>query len=186
MKKNLPPIPPSKGENKDLDKELWLQVTKRIKPLSSKNKILQNLTSLQSSSYCSPQLKLIPFVENKQKNCIKRQDLPNKESSCPRSFGRAFSNRLDLHGLSHDKGYEILKDFIRNAFLHNIRKVMIITGKGKSTQPDFMTDRPEKGDIFQTQVPRWLMYFPEVQHFQWSSIKKGGEGALEVTLKIYK
>ena len=86
-----------------------------------------------------------------------------------------YTNIIYLHGYKVDEAYLLLKDFIVNACNYNKKQVIVITGKGV------------KEPSLKVEVRRWLQY-TEIQKYilSFNSLpsNRGGEGALEVKLKI--
>ena len=90
---------------------------------------------------------------------------------------------LDLHGMTMDKAYEAVKNFVISCFERQKRAVIIVTGKGLAHQSD---------DIFETKgvlkqcVPEWLKgetLRPMILTYIHPSAKLGGEGALYILLR---
>lgn len=83
--------------------------------------------------------------------------------------------RIDLHGLTQDEAFALLRGFILGKQASGKRHLAIITGKGKST-----------GGILRIAVPHWLE-LPEFRDFigtlAYAPPEKGGEGVLHVLLK---
>jgi DNA-nicking Smr family endonuclease len=83
--------------------------------------------------------------------------------------------RLDLHGLTYDRGRATLERFLVNAWNEGWRAVLVITGKGVT------------GDgVLRRAAPEWLAA-PHLAHIvagiSEAHRRHGGEGALYVALK---
>ncbi len=93
--------------------------------------------------------------------------------------------RLDLHGFRQREAHAALRSFLLNASVRGHRHVLIITGKGTSTerQRDFFGE--ERG-VLRRLVPQWLGE-PDLRaivvSYTASHIRHGGEGALYVRLR---
>lgn len=91
--------------------------------------------------------------------------------------------RLDLHGLTEKEAFEAVGNFIRNAYLQNLRCVLVITGKGLNRDTDDWYTR--KG-ILREAVPAWfntLELRPLILAVCHATQEDGGAGALYVLLR---
>lgn len=84
------------------------------------------------------------------------------------------SKVLDLHGMVVDEARLAVSHFIKQSRLQHHRYIMIVHGKGKSSQ-----DTP----ILKNHVNHWLMQIPSILAFCSAAPKDGGTGALYVVLK---
>jgi DNA-nicking Smr family endonuclease len=88
----------------------------------------------------------------------------------------AIDARIDLHGLTQAQAHSALLHFLRNAQARDARLLLVITGKGRGSEPG----------VLRRQVPQWLG-LPEfrslVVGFEDAHIAHGGEGALYVRLR---
>lgn len=85
--------------------------------------------------------------------------------------------RIDLHNMSQAVAHHRLANFLADARQHQMRHVLVITGKGQSSGGD---------GILKRMVPVWLTTEPmkaDVSGFSASARHHGGEGALYVRLK---
>lgn len=84
---------------------------------------------------------------------------------------------LDLHGLREGDAWLKLTNWLHQAFEHEHRCVLIITGKGKGYGVE--------GDmgLLKAQTPQWLAAHPRVQAFHSAQPKDGGTGAVYVYLQ---
>ena len=82
---------------------------------------------------------------------------------------------LDLHGKSEIQAHEIIKNFIKNSYLNNLKSIIIITGKGINCQGKLKLKTP----LWLTgkELSKFVVGFDTMPH------NKGGEGALFVKLK---
>lgn len=86
---------------------------------------------------------------------------------------------LDLHGFTKDQAFDTIKKFLENSFNNKIKKVIIITGKGKLDNPG----------IIKLEVPRWLQYTElkaYITSYSTAHQHLGGEGAILVSIKNKK
>ena len=92
-----------------------------------------------------------------------------------RSNKLTFDAIVDLHGKTEIQAYEIIKNFIKDSYLNNLKSIIIITGKGSNS----------KGKL-KLKTPLWLKsdgISKYVVGFEIMPHNKGGEGALFVKLK---
>ncbi len=92
--------------------------------------------------------------------------------------------RLDLHGYTEDEAWDAVINFVKNAYIDNLRCILIVTGKGNPhpENEDFMQRR----GILKEKVPQWLNsreLRPLILSISYSQIKDGGDGALYVLLR---
>lgn len=91
--------------------------------------------------------------------------------------------RIDLHGLTQNEAHGALLSFLRNAQSRDARLVLIVTGKGRSTDPS--GGLGARG-VLRRQVPLWLG-LPEfralIVEFGEAHVAHGGQGALYARLR---
>ncbi len=61
---------------------------------------------------------------------------------------------LDLHGMTLEQAYPALLNFIVSAHNRQKRLVLVITGKGKNSDPGYVI--PQRNGVLRSQVPLWL------------------------------
>jgi len=89
--------------------------------------------------------------------------------------------KLDLHGYTEDQAYDEIKRYLMRAKKCNLRKVIIITGKGY-TNPIHGEFR--KG-VLRSKFPSWMEYSELsmlIKSFKQADIRDGGDGAFYVFL----
>lgn len=86
--------------------------------------------------------------------------------------------RLDLHGLTTDKAYRRLFDFLEAAFKQQKRHLLIIHGKGVGSEADY--------PILKNEVNDWLRQAEQVMAFCSARPEDGGRGAVYVLLQANK
>ncbi len=92
--------------------------------------------------------------------------------------------RLDLHGYTQDQAHAALDDFLGQSQARSLRCVLVITGKGTTTESALGT-----GGVLRAQVPRWLnepANRARVLAFDYAQPKHGGLGAIYVLLRRKK
>lgn len=97
--------------------------------------------------------------------------------------------RLDLHGMRQAEAHRALRGFILSAQARGLRHVKVITGKGRSSDPEdrpFDLHGPDRPGILKRLVPAWLGE-PDlaavVVSFTGAGRLHGGEGAIYVHLR---
>lgn len=88
---------------------------------------------------------------------------------------------LDLHGMTAQQAYEALLFFLRESYLHGLRAVLLVTGRGRGS--------PLGLGILKQEVQRWLTREPlrrVVLAFATAQPRHGGAGALYVLLRRQK
>jgi len=92
---------------------------------------------------------------------------------------------IDLHGLTQVEAREQLRRYIGARSSRGDRTLLVITGKGKQTENDYISSMTERG-ILRTMLPIWLSE-PGLSHLVsgWSIAARGhgGEGAWYVRLR---
>jgi len=94
---------------------------------------------------------------------------------------------VDLHGLTVAGAYPALSDFIQSSYAKRLRLILVITGKGNSTN-ELEFSKKGRG-ILRKQVPQWLSVAPLsrfVLQVHQSHVRHGGAGAFYVYLKKNK
>ena len=184
------------------EKDLWQQVAQTATPLfGAKTKPLETEKKLKKKSITTPQLQRIkPFeigvqsTETRPTFDLKPDLNTSLEMSRVQMDKRAFEKlkrgkltpegTLDLHGLTLGQAQPALVQFIIAASGSGKRLVLVITGKGKSSE-DYGPIPRQKG-VLRHQVPRWLSMAPLaplVLQVSAAHIKHGGGGAYYVYLK---
>jgi DNA-nicking Smr family endonuclease len=92
---------------------------------------------------------------------------------------------IDLHGMTQVEARETLRRYIGARAARGDRTLLIITGKGKPSENDYISAMTERG-ILRTMLPIWLSE-PGLSHLisGWSLAARGhgGEGAWYVRLR---
>lgn len=95
-----------------------------------------------------------------------------------RKLRRSFwpvDDRLDLHGLNSDEARRLLQDFLQYAARQNMRCVLLIHGKGRSS--------PDSLGKLRALSRHWLAQHPEVLAWCEAPLSLGGSGAVLALLK---
>lgn len=176
MKKNLPPL-------NNEDEDFWAQFTKDIK------KTEQPLLIEKAPPELPPIRNSINPSEVYSGNKLDELaigTLKDIDRNTAQKFRRGefrIERRLDLHGYTEDAAWNAVENFVKNAYIENLRCILIVTGKGLSHPED---DIFTKHGIIREKVPQWLnspQLRPLILSISYAQIKDGGEGALYVLLR---
>ena len=116
----------------------------------------------------------------------KNDKIPNKDynPSTKKSFK---IKTLDLHGYSLDEANKKVKDFVLESFNNQVRKLIIVTGKGLHSNNEKDPYRSEKFGILRYSVPEFIKSDNElmkiIYEIKEANIEDGGQGAIYIFLK---
>ena len=163
------------------DMKLWNAVTETVKPLDSK-------TPAKKAEHVSLRKKLTLEVRPSRHSpdfdytvCdpLTEGDLHAMDKKTGQRFkagAMQIDARLDLHGYTLDKAFEVLKNFIHEQSRRNSRCLLLITGKGG------MLGR----GVLKAEMPVW-MNSAEIRSlilsYTTAQPKDGGDGAFYILLK---
>ena len=176
MKRNLPPL-------NNEDENFWAEITKDI------IKTEQPLLIEKAPPELPPIRNSINPAEVYSGNKLDELTigtLKDIDRNTAQKFRRGefrIERRLDLHGYTEDAAWNAVENFVKNAYIENLRCILIVTGKGLSHPED---DIYAKHGIIREKVPQWLnspQLRPLILSISYAQIKDGGEGALYVLLR---
>ena len=177
----------------DDEKELWKEFSKSTKPLPHQNKktpqrkpekkkrinpvdLKDQERYLMGAQKTSAQLKktpALPMLSMDYKLYTKmRQGKIRPEA------------KLDLHGLNLAQAQPTLTKFILDAHGKGLRLILIITGKGRSSEDYDII--PKRKGVLKAAVPNWLSMEPlssKILQITNAHVKHGGGGAFYVYLR---
>ena len=94
---------------------------------------------------------------------------------------------IDLHGLSLDGANKKIDEFIRKCFANKIKKIIVITGKGKRSQTINDPYISKDLSILKNSVPGFIKSNPNlmkmIKNLEEAKIEDGGSGAFYIFLK---
>lgn len=149
------------------DLKLWDKVTGSTKPLDKKKSVVHdtppkknNLKSVIKPQKVSPKIKTLSQLANEpfQKKVILENS--QKVKMDMKAFTKLKKGKLepedtlDLHGMTLETAFPALSSFISRAHSTQKRLVLVITGKGKNTDPGYAV--PQRNGVLRSQVPIWL------------------------------
>ena len=149
------------------DLKLWDKVTGSTKPLDKKKPVVHDtppkknkLRSVTKPQRVSPKIKTLSQSANEpfQKKVILENS--QKVKMDMKAFTKLKKGKLepedtlDLHGMTLETAFPALSSFISRAHSTQKRLVLVITGKGKNTDPGYAV--PQRNGVLRSQVPIWL------------------------------
>ena len=119
------------------------------------------------------------FINNKEK-------LPNKDLAIIKK--KSYKTRsLDLHGLTLEEANKAIEDFTNRAFLENVNKLVVITGKGLHSENDKNPYVSKDLSILKYSVPNFIAnnkkLMKMITDIQEAKIEDGGRGSFYIFLK---
>lgn len=192
--KRLPPIvfdelaqsPRRKRALSAEERELWDSVARQVKPLrlrprvAAKSEAAADRTAAKPIPVSPPKAHASPAKTMKPAKPAPPPltNLARRERSQLARGRKDIDARLDLHGMTQTRAHRALLSFLQRASGDGLTFVLIITGKGRSADP-------ERG-VLRRQVPQWLSqneFRALVVGFEEAHIGHGGEGALYVRVR---
>ena len=122
------------------------------------------------------------FINSKEK-------LPNKDIKYNKK--KIFETRsIDLHGYTLDAANKTIEDFINKAFLENINKIIVVTGKGIHSDNEKDPYVSKDLSILKYSVPEFISnntsLMSMINQITDAKIEDGGGGAFYIFLKKNK
>ena len=122
------------------------------------------------------------FINSKEK-------LPNKDTKFNKK--KIFETRLiDLHGYTLDAANKTIEDFINKAFLENVNKIIVVTGKGIHSDNEKDPYVSKELGILKYSVPEFISnntsLMSMINEITDAKIEDGGSGAFYIFLKRNK
>ena len=114
------------------------------------------------------------------------ENLPDKDTKFNKKINSKFRT-FDLHGYSLDDANKKIKDLIFDAYLNNISKLIIVTGKGNHSENEQDPYISKNLGILKYSVPEFIKGNDElmgmIKEIKNASIEDGGSGAFYIFLK---
>jgi DNA-nicking Smr family endonuclease len=122
------------------------------------------------------------FINSKEK--IQNKDFKFQDK-------KTFKTRsIDLHGYTLDEANKIIENFINKAFLENVNKLIVVTGKGLHSDNEKDPYVSKDLGILKYSVPEFitnnLALMNKIIEIKDAKIEDGGEGAFYIYLKKVK
>ena len=116
-----------------------------------------------------------------KKETLFKKDQDNSKSIIPKV------KTVDLHGYTLDAANEFIKTLIKKSFNENVKKLIIITGKGIHSDNEKNPYKSKDFSILKYSVPEFIKNEDElikiVKSIEKASEEDGGKGAFYVYLK---
>ena len=94
---------------------------------------------------------------------------------------------IDLHGFTLEEANEVIEQFINDSYLENIKKLIVVTGKGLHSQNDKDPYLSKDLSILKYSVPDFIEgnqeLMKKILELKDADIKDGGSGAFYIYLK---
>ena len=94
---------------------------------------------------------------------------------------------IDLHGFTLEEANKVIEQFINESYLENIKKLIVVTGKGLHSQNDKDPYLSKDLSILKYSVPDFIEGNQELMkkifEIKDADIKDGGSGAFYIYLK---
>tara|TARA_B000000437_G_scaffold205539_1_gene171841 strand:+ start:958 stop:1380 length:423 start_codon:yes stop_codon:yes gene_type:complete len=122
------------------------------------------------------------FINSKDK-------LPNKDTKFQNK--KIFKTRsIDLHGYTLEHANKAIEDFINKAFLENVNKIIVVTGKGIHSDNEKDPYVSKELGILKYSVPEFIYnntsLMSKINEITDAKIEDGGSGAFYIFLKKNK
>ena len=122
------------------------------------------------------------FINSKEK-------LPNKDTKFNKK--KIFETRsIDLHGYTLDAANKTIEDFINKAFLENVNKIIVVTGKGIHSDNEKDPYVSKELGILKYSVPEFISnntsLMSMINEITDAKVEDGGSGAFYIFLKRNK
>ena len=116
----------------------------------------------------------------------KKEKLPNKDLNLSKKKNEKVSF-LDLHGYSLEEANNKIEDFIKQSYLEEVSKLVIITGKGLHSRNESDPYVSKDMGILKYSIPHFIKNNFElmklIREFDEASIEDGGSGAFYIYIK---
>jgi len=97
---------------------------------------------------------------------------------------------IDLHGYTLDGANKVMEDFINKAYLENVNKLIVVTGKGLHSKNEKDPYVSKDLGILKYSVPEFISnnsnLMNKISEISDAKLEDGGEGAFYIYLKKKK
>lgn len=188
MKNRVPPRPKN-GRLTREDVRIWVEVAKTVHPKPGAKlpepEESEAATSPKKSALLAP---TPPHIRTATPEKPKPLPLAPLERRLRQRLSRGQIDvpmKLDLHGMRQAEAHAALRDFLDRAYQNDVRVVLVVTGKGRSSSLDDTGFHDHPG-VLRRMVPHWLSE-PDLRQvvlgFEEAARGHGGSGALYVRLR---
>ena len=118
-----------------------------------------------------------------------REKLPNKDTKL--NNNKIFKTKvIDLHGYTLREANKAIEDFINKAFLENVNKLKVVTGKGLHSENEKDPYVSKDLSILKYSVPEFILnnsyLMSMINQITHAKLEDGGSGAFYIFLKKNK
>ncbi len=117
------------------------------------------------------------------------EKLPNKDTNI-KEKSNYITRTIDLHGYTLDEANKLIEDYINKAFLENVNKLIVVTGKGLHSKNDKDPYVSKDLGILKYSVPEFITnninLMNMINEITDAKIDDGGGGAFYIFLKKNK
>ena len=117
------------------------------------------------------------------------EKLPNKDTNI-KEKSNYITRTIDLHGYTLDEANKLIEDYINKAFLENVNKLIVVTGKGLHSKNDKDPYVSKDLGILKYSVPEFISnnvgLMKKINQITEAKIEDGGGGAFYILLKKNK
>ena len=117
------------------------------------------------------------------------EKLPNKDFKYQKNENQK-TRLIDLHGYTLDEANKTIEDFINKAYLDNINKLIVVTGKGLHSENEKDPYVSKELSIIKYSVPEFISnnagLMNLINEISDAEIEDGGSGAFYIFLKKNK
>ncbi len=117
-----------------------------------------------------------------------KNKLPNKDFKKKKIFFKTAS--IDLHGYSIEEANKVIENFIKQSYEKNVKKLIVVTGKGLHSQNDKNPYISKDLSILKYSVPEFISSNKSltdiIHEIKDATIQDGGSGAFYIYLKKNK
>ena len=100
------------------------------------------------------------------------------------------SRSIDLHGYTLEEANQAVETFINKSYLENVKKLIIVTGKGLHSQNEKNPYVSKNLSILKYSIPEFIKgnqnLMKKIKEIKDADIKDGGSGSFYVYLKKLK
>ena len=97
---------------------------------------------------------------------------------------------IDLHGYTLEEANKFIEKFINKSYLENVKKLIVVTGKGLHSQNEKNPYLSKDLSILKYSVPEFIEHNKDLMNkiieIKNANIKDGGDGAFYIYLKKSK
>ena len=114
------------------------------------------------------------------------EKLPNKDNN-KKEKSNYITRTIDLHGYTLDEANKLIEDYINKAFLENVNKLIVVTGKGLHSKNDKDPYVSKDLGILKYSVPEFITnnasLMSMINDITDAKIEDGGSGVFYILLK---